>query len=477
MPVRGPRALRWYVNFFRDPVACLTQALRRYGPVACVGNIIPLPRERLHVLALGPDYNRQILGDPATFVTTGQVWPGQADSALRRIRYGLTRMNGQKHRQQRRLIMPLLSNRALTGYWDDLVAVTRQMIEDWPTQRPVDIWRLMRRLSIQLATQILFGGEDPDRAFALSQGVQELQAYTFSPGVWVFPFDLPGTPFRAMHRSAERVERILLEMIADRRARPARHSDMLALLVRAHDAEDGCMTDTDLLGQAFILFAASYENVANTLTWTVFLLAQHPHILADLHDELEDCLGDEPASLAQLESLPLLDAVVQESMRVLTPVPYLIRAIDQPVAVGAFDLKKGDRVVCSPYITHHLPDLFPEPQRFLPQRWFDKKPGPYEYLPFGAGPRLCIGYSFAMTEIKLALAMILKRWRLSMVPGARVDRCVEVMMKPKYGMPMTVHPQDRRFRAVPVTGDILDLVDLKSLPRVATPPVPVLQAV
>ena len=222
------------------------------------------------------------------------------------------------------------------------------------------------------------------------------------------------------------------------------------------------MTDKDLIGQAAVLFAASYENVGNSLTWTLFLLAQHPRVLARLQEELEQTLKGEAPTSAQLDHLPFLDAVIKESMRVLAPVPYLVRAVDCPTGLGGIPLHKGDRIFCSPYFTHHMPELFPEPERFLPQRWSNIQPGAYDYLPFGAGPRFCVGYAFAMTEIKIALAMILQRWRLSVLPGARINRAVKVMMYPRDGMPMTIHPQDGRFQAVPVRGNIHDMVDLNA---------------
>ena len=151
---------------------------------------------------------------------------------------------------------------------------------------------------------------------------------------------------------------------------------------------------------------------------------------------------------------------MKETLRILPPVPFLARKVVEEVDLGEIRVGPRDRVVCSPYVTHHLNEIYAEPQRFLPRRWFDIKPGMYEYLPFGAGQRACIGKSFALTEIKVALAMILTRFRLTVQPGARIDRLVQVMMRPRQGLPMSIHRQDGRFAAVPVRGDIHDMVDL-----------------
>ena len=216
--LRGLDGASWYVKFFRDPVACIVEAHRRFGPIVGLGDVVPWRRrERLNLLALGSDLNRRVLGDPVTFRTTGQTWPGASGSSLRRIRYGLTRMNGPKHRQQRRLIMPLLTKKAVDGYCQDMVAITRHMIQQWPVGQTVDMWKLMRRLSMRLSGQILFGGESPSAVYALSKRLQLLQNQTFSAGVFLFPVKLPGTPYQAMHANAEQIERMFLDMIERRR--------------------------------------------------------------------------------------------------------------------------------------------------------------------------------------------------------------------------------------------------------------------
>jgi cytochrome P450 len=217
------------------------------------------------------------------------------------------------------------------------------------------------------------------------------------------------------------------------------------------------MSDTDLLGQALILIAASYENVTSALTWTLFLVAQHPGVAADLCDEL----GDVTPTAERLTRLPLLEGVVKESLRVLPPVPFTVRVASCDADLGGVALRPGDRVACSIYVTHHQADLFPDPERFDPHRWSGIAPGPYEYLPFGAGPRFCIGAPLATAEIKVALGMILQRWRPSVVPGTRIDRQVRITMSPRRGLPMILHPQDRRFRAVEVRGNVHAMVKLE----------------
>src|SRR5260370_37725857 len=145
-----------------------------------------------------------------------------------------------------------------------------------------------------MSTQILFGGQDPDEAYALAKLAQEFIPRNFAPGVWMLPFDLPFTPFRRLRRNAERIENTLLAMIAQRRANPTQPTDVLNILESAFDEQRVPMDASELIGQATVMFISSYENVASVLTWTLFLLAHHPHIMNDLHAALKSVLHANP---------------------------------------------------------------------------------------------------------------------------------------------------------------------------------------
>ena len=451
----------WFVRFFRDPIRMMRRAYAKFGPVSAIGDVIPVrSRPRLHVLAFGPEYNEQILGDPDRFRGTGQTLRGPADSAQRRIRAGLTRMTGEKHRQQRRLIVPTLQRKAVESYYPAMVSIVDEYLAEWQAGE-IDLWRSMRGLSLRLSSRILFGVTDPKAAHRLARMIEEWGVRNFSRGVWLFPLDLPGTPYRALLAHASALEQEILRLAAEKRAEPGPPRDTLGMLVRAYDDETGDeMTDADLVGQTTILFAASYETMVNALTWTLFLIAQHPQVAHDMLDELDAELDGEAPAFDRLGDLPLLDAAIKESMRVLPPVPFTIRATMHGARIGHLDLSDGDRVVCSHFITHHMPEIYAEPERFRPERWFEIEPTQYEYLPFSAGPRLCVGYLFAMTAMKVVVTRILQKWRWTLIPNTRVDPAVRVTMAPRGPLHAILHPPDRRFEAVPLRGGLLELVDL-----------------
>ncbi len=460
-PIRGWAACRWYAAFLRDPLGCLRETHRRYGTVTAFGEPVAWrERERFAVVALGPECNRQVFGDPALFRTTGQGVTGPRESAHRRLRYGMTRMQGERHRRQRELVMPAFQRRAVDTYCGEMVSIVDRLLERWSPGAAIDLRGEMRRLTLQTSTDILFRRQDPNRAHFLGELISEYLERSFSLGVVLFHMDLPGTPTRRLRRLADRIESEVLALIEEKRAGEATPYDVMSLLVRAHQEGQPWIEADDLIGQGMILFAASYETVANALIWSLFLLEQHPEVLAPLLDEIDGTLRGGTPAPEHFDRMPLLDAAVRESLRVLPPVPYTIRTVYGPTRLGDFSLRKRDRIFLSHYVTHHLPELYDEPDRFLPERWATLRRSQYEYLPFSAGPRTCIGMSFATQSIKVALSMILGRFRLRVAPGTRVDPVVRVTLSPRAPLPVAVRKRDLDFEPAPVRGDIHELVEL-----------------
>jgi cytochrome P450 len=454
----GLASMREYIRFYRDPIDSMRSLYQRHGPVIAVGPIA-FGEPKLHVIAIGPKFNRQVLGDPATFRTTGQFIWGPKNSAQQRLRYGLTRMNGPKHKQQRSLIMPPFQKKAVASYHGLIVDLAQEIIDTWRAGQTYDMYREMRTLALRISSSVLFGHELED-ALRISHLFQTWMKRSHSVPVRLFPVNVPGTAYHQLLQHAEKLEAAILSLIDKRRRDPRERTDVLSILIAARDDENRGMTDAELVGQATILFGASFETTASTLTWTLLLLAQHPAVMRNLMDELDQVLGDAIPTREQLSQLLYLDCVIKESMRILPPVPFTIRAAERDTEMDGLSVPKNSRVICSHYFTHHLGELYPEPERFLPERWRAIDPTQYEYFPFSAGPRACIGAMFAFQVLKVSLAMMLQRFRFTIVPGARIDRVIRVTMNPRYGLPMLVEKNDRRFTASEVDGQIHDMVTL-----------------
>lgn len=459
VPITGLTAAREYLNLLRDPVASMRSLYDRNGPLVVLGPVAFGEPVKLHVLAVGPEFNRQVLGDPARFRPTGLFLRGPKNSAQRRVRFGLTRMTGAQHRQQRQLVMPPFQKAAVRGYHDLMSGITAQMLQRWRPGERYDIYAEMRELTLQIASAILFS-HDPKEALPIGRLIEAWLRRSFAAPVWMFPVNLPGTAYHGLLRMAERIEESILAMIAKRRTSPGSHNDVLSILMEARDDENHGISDAELVGQTAILFMASFETTASALTWTLFLLAQHPAVMHQLMDELDAVLGGNPADADQLGQLPFLSWVIKESMRVLPPVPYTVRATTRYLNMGPHRIPTGARIFCSHYLTHHLPELYSEPERFRPERWHDIDPNQYEYMPFSAGPRMCIGAMFATQLIKISLAMVLQRFRFQVVPDTRIDRVVRITMQPRHGLPMMILKNDRQFAASEVRGQIREMVTL-----------------
>jgi cytochrome P450 len=457
MPILGSRGN--FLAFLRDPITYMTRVYRTYGELASMTH-----GDLTQVLAFGPKYNQLLLSDATLFHTVFETITSERVKARRRG-IGLLNMNGAQHKQQRRLMMPAFHRKQVESYREDMVAFTQAVLDRWQAGQCLDIAQEMRQLTLRIACQTLFGLDISRRAPDIGLLVKRLLATNqFAPTIALFPFDLPGTPFHRMLRNAERLEDEILALIARKRVLPPEQGDVLAILIHARDDEGAGMTDFELIGQTMTLLLAGHETSANTLTWTLFLLAQHPKILADLVDELDSVLRGNAPTVEQLRPegthLPLLERVIKESLRLLPPAALVSRVSTAPFEIGPYQLPAGAIVTISQYITHRLPHLYPEPWVFKPERWERLAPSPYEYIPFGAGPRMCIGATFAMMEIKIVLAMLLQHYRLSIVSGTTVDHQVKITLSPKGGMPMIVAPQDRQFSKTEVRGTIRNLVDL-----------------
>ncbi|MCI0399982.1 MAG: cytochrome P450 [Gammaproteobacteria bacterium] len=278
----------------------------------------------------------------------------------------------------------------------------------------------------------------------------------------------PGLPFHRFLDLVNDYDREIRDILKRKRLISTDSGDMLSILMHAcggtDNGVDSALTDDELLGHTSVFLAAGLETSANALTWTLFLLSQHPQVIADVVDELTTVLQGATPTVAQIERLPLLDHVIKESMRVISPVPFNGRVTSQAAPLAGYVLPAGTEVFVSIYHTHKMPELYPDPNVFNPRRWETIQPTRFEYNPFSAGPRMCIGAQFAMLEMKIVLAMLLQRYRLELVRNQTIARFGVIVLTPKHGILMTVHHQDRQFaRGVGgVRGNVRDMVVLPS---------------
>jgi cytochrome P450 len=408
------------------------------------------------IFAVGARYNERVLGDPATFHTVGLMPPGPENSAQRRIRSGIVSMNGGRHAHYRRMMLPPFRRAAVDSLVEQIATIVEQKICGWPLGEIVDLVPLLNDIARNVALALLFGNDMAEglkAAGLLNDHIRMAEA----PGVRGCPINWPGSPYRRMLRHAEKVETCVTSWAARRRGQ-VRADDLLSLIVNSPDESGNLPTDQQVGRHVLTLFAASFETCQTALALTLFLIAQHPSVAAALLDEISTLPAESCMSADQLEQCSLLEAVVKESMRLLPPVPFQVRRAIRDTALIDCEIKAGTRVFLSSFLTNRLPDVYHDADEFRPQRWAQIAPSQYEYLVFSAGPRTCIGYWFGMTFLKTTLAHIMRRYRLTVVPGARIDSRVAITMWPSRGLPVVIHTQDGRFSASPIRGNICRLV-------------------
>jgi cytochrome P450 len=441
------------VNFLRDPLATARNLYREHGPFIALGPVAGGLPKKPDILAFGAEFNREVLGAPDVWRTTGLVLRGPRDSAQSRLRRGLMLMAPKEHSHYRRMLAQPLERPNVQALGERMKAIVEAEISSWPTETVVDLWPLAQKLVQHAAFSLLFGDDRRSESLMVEMMHEHLR-FNFDPAVVMCPIDMPGTKYRKMLQHAEVFEEALLQLVAKKRGCP-NQNDLISIVVNNLDENGERPTDTKIASQLPTLFVGAYETCQSVLLWTIVLLAQLPRVACKLHEELRnsDAMGSD-----KLMELPLLDAVVKESMRMLPPGPVQRRSSTIGTALRGYPVPQGTRVVLSSYLTNRMPDVYTDPDQFMPERWDSKPPSTYEYPTFSAGPRACIGYWFGMNLVKLAIAVLMRSSRVELAPEHPVDYKIRITMEPARGVYAAIRSQDGSLSVAPIRGSISELM-------------------
>ncbi len=446
------------LDFPADPIALMRKLQRQHGDVAAFAD---QSGAKLYFI-FSPELNHQVLSDTQTFHSRFFALRGPRNSPQRRLSSGLLSMNGDQHKRQRRLMMEAFLKRAIQGYIPSIRTHIEDCLAHWRPGEERDIARDMTEFMLRLTSSMLFGMEsDETVAYRIGRMIDHWVNlnHELGMGLFVSSPEITGRYDELLGFAGE-LELEIAGLIRERRKVGGAGHDVLSMILQAHD-EQGVISDDELVGQAALVFAAAHLTTAHSLTWTLLLLAQHPDVMQALNTELRQQLSGGFPTLEATEQLPILERVIKESMRVLPASSYSQRMTTQPVQLGPFQVPCSAGVIFSQFMTHHNADLYPEPEAFRPDRWIDLNPLPYAYLPFGAGPRMCVGGPLAMTILKTVIPTILQRFKLTSVPYSEVSsRVISTMLSPTTPVLMQIDAQDSQFEAQPVVGNIHALVDL-----------------
>jgi cytochrome P450 len=368
---------------------------------------------------------------------------------------GLLTSEGSFWQKQRKLMQPAFRHENIATYAETMVEATSRMLDGWRNGETRDVHEAFMAVTLEIVTKVLFGSVIPGDAATVAQSLTiMMEDFNRQAGLaFLLPESVPIPTFFRLKRAIEQVDEMIYKLVdsrrTDRRAARNRNGetprhDLLEMLLSSQDEAGSEMTNEQVRDEVMTLFLAGHETTANALTWTWYLLAQHPAVAKKLAAEIDDALHGRAPSAADVSRLPYTEMVIKESMRVYPPVWAIGRQSIKPFDAGGYHLPAKSNVVILQWTLHRDPRFWIDPEVFDPERWSPEgaryKPVPrFAYFPFGGGPRVCIGAGFAMMEAILLLATVAQRFRMDLAPKQKVRMLPSVTLRPRRGIKMILH--------------------------------------
>lgn len=422
----------------KDRLNFMEQLAARGQPVVEV----PISLYRVYVL-FDPDDIKEILVNQTRKVHKGMG----LERAKEVLGEGLLTAEGDAHLRQRRLVQPAFHKQRLRGYGSAMIDCTAQYCRDLRDGETRDMHTEMMRLTLRIVGRTLFDIDTSADADEIGQCLHNfVQSFNFTL-LPVYPLlrHLPLPQVRRIHATRAALDRYIYRIIDERRKSGRDHGDLLSMLIAATDGDGegrSSLSDSQLRDECLTLLLAGHETTANALTWTLFLLSQHPAIEQRLLAEIDSVLGDRLPTVDDLPRLAYCEQVVAESLRLYPPAYAIARRVLEPLDLpSGTQLQPGGLAVIPIRVIHRLPKFYPDPERFDPDRFTPDRRASrprFAYLPFSHGPRNCIGEHFAWMEAVLLLATLLQRAQFRLAPGQVVEPEPLITLRARYGMRMVI---------------------------------------
>lgn len=367
---------------------------------------------------------------------------------------GLVTSDGDFWLRQRRIAQPAFHRERIAGFADTMVGRTQEMLERVSAQaergEDVEMYREFCETAMEIAGDTLLSVDMSGEATAVAKALEFVLPYVDNLTTTILPFaeKFPTRKNREFKRQCKVLDDVVNGVIEDRRRMAERGddlpNDLLTMLLEARDEDGSGMSDEQLRDEVMTMFLAGHETTANTLSWTVMLLAQNPEWQQKLHEELASVLEDgRDPTLEDLRRLPLLDRVVKEGLRLYPAAWMVARNARVDSDLSGYAIKKDTVVFLSPYFTHRHPEVWDDPEAFDPDRFLPENEAKLPkgaYIPFVAGPRQCIGKAFAEMELRLVLAMLVRDFRIELADSFVFEPEPTITMRPGKGVPVRLSP-------------------------------------
>ncbi len=418
----------------RDELDFLMRQVRHYGDVVHL-RVVNHP---VYILSHPRDIETVLVSKSSNFIKSVFLRESRA-----LFGDGLLTSDGTLWQRQRRSLQPAFHHDHVTSYSRTMAESTARMLATWQDGDERDVHEDMTRLTMEIVAKVLFGdelGSDAEQAceaFGLF-----FEQYDERFGLYLIPEWVP-TPDNIRYRRAiKRLDEIVLRVIRRKRSNGNGHSpDVLSSLLRSAEGNGAELPERQIRDEMMTLFFTGHETTALALAWTFYLLGQNPQAEGKLQAEVDTVLEGRAPTFQDLARLPFLELVFKESLRLYPPAYGVVREALKDCEIGGNPIPKGATVAMFQWTVHRDPRFFERPEEFVPERWnsdFIKRLPRYAYFPFGAGPRLCIGNTFAQAEVPLLLATIVQKYQLKLVPGHRVATAPSLTLRPLKGIRVTL---------------------------------------
>ncbi len=433
---RGNFLLGSAVELGRSSMKFLTRCAREYGDIVYL-RFFGTP---VCLLTHPSDIEYVLVKNPSNFVKSRDY------RALKSVLgNGLLTNEGVPWQKQRKLVQPTFRHENTDRYADVMVLATTRMLDTWRDGETRDVHQQMMALTLGIVAEALFGSDVSGHAGGVEQALAVLmnQFEGMAGLAFLLPEKLPLPSTPKFKRSVAQLDKIIYTIIHERRLARGPSKDLLEMLLRSQDEEGSRMSDEQLRDEVMTLFLAGHETTANALSWTWYLLAQHPEIEARLFQEISEVLRGKLPAAADVARLPYTEMVVKESMRLYPPAWAVGRQAVGEFEMGGYKFPAGTNIAILQWSTQRDARFFPDPEKFDPERWsaesLRRNALPrFAYFPFGGGPRVCVGAGFAMMEAILLLATMAQRYRMTLVAKRKVKLLPSVTLRPRNGIQMVL---------------------------------------
>lgn len=417
------------VAFISDPYHFVNQRYHQYGSIFKT-NLIGKPT----VVMVGPEAIEFILASHIECFSWREGWPDNFKTLLGE---SLFLQDGAEHRKNRRLMMPALHGPALANYVTSMEDITRSYLRKWEEKQEFTWFEEFKQLTFDIANQLLLGTNSGEDNIYFSKLFQTLTNGFFAINPLALPFTKLGKAITARNQILE----YLTQVVKERQQNLSQ--DALSLLIQAKDEDGNRLSEQEIIAQSVLLLFAGHETTTAMLTWLCVELARHPEVLRRAREEQLQFASDS-LTLEQLGKMPYLEQILWEVERLHPPVGGGFRGVVKEFEFNGFHVPAGWQLLYSIFVTHRLEEIYPEPERFDPDRFSpqrqENKKYPFSLIGFGGGPRVCIGIAFAKMEMKIVAAHLLRGYHWEILPHQSLEPLRIPTNRPKDGLQVRFQP-------------------------------------